>query len=88
MTKVIYRAEFFEEDGAYVGLSPELNVSSFGETRQEAATSLQEAAELFLEGCESLSTLDEVLEESGFEKEGDIWRLRARISEDKVATLS
>ena len=66
MTKVIYNAEVFEEDGVYVGLSSELNVSSFGDTPQEATDSLQEAVELFLEGCESLGTLAEVLEESGF----------------------
>ena len=54
-----------------MGLSSELNVSSFGETRQDAADSLQEAVELFLEGCESLSTLDEVLGESGFKKESE-----------------
>ena len=88
MTKVIYKAEVFEEDGVYVGLSPELNVSSFGDTPQEATDSLQEAVELFLEGCESLGTLEEVLEESGFKKEGDTWRLRERITEEKVATLA
>ena len=88
MIKVIYKAEVFEEDGVYVGLSPELNVSSFGDTPQEATDSLQEAVELCLEGCESLWTLEEVLEESGFKKEDDTWRLRERITEEKVATLA
>ena len=73
MTKVIYKAEVFEEDGVYVGLSPELNVSSFGDTPQEATDSLQEAVELFLEGCESLGTLEEVLEESGFKLSRVTW---------------
>ena len=68
MVQVIFRAEIFEEDNQYVGLCPELNVSSFGDTAEEAEASLQEAIEAFLEGCESLGTLEEVLEECGFKK--------------------
>ena len=43
----------------------ELDVSSFGDSPEDAGNSLQEAVELFLEGCEDMGTLDEVLEESG-----------------------
>ena len=73
MTKVIYRAEIFREGDLFVGLSPELDVSSFGDTLQEAGDSLQEAVEAFLEGCEYLGTLDDVLEESSvkLERESD-----------------
>ena len=66
MLRVHYRAEVFKEDEVHVGLCPELNVSSFGDTPQDARDSLQEAVELFLEGCESMGTLEEVLGESGF----------------------
>ncbi|MCI0440842.1 MAG: type II toxin-antitoxin system HicB family antitoxin [Chloroflexi bacterium] len=65
MVKVVYRAEVFKEDDQYVGLCPELDVSSFGDTPEEAMESLQEAVEAFLEGCEYLGTLAEVIEESG-----------------------
>ena len=87
MTKLIYRAEVYREGSQYVGLCLELNVSSFGDTPAEAEESLQEAVEAFAEGCELLGTLAEVLEESGFAKEGDSWRLRERRSEEKVASL-
>ncbi len=87
MIKVMYRAEMFPEGDCYVGLCRELDVSSFGDGLKDAANSLQEAVELFLEGCEELGTLDEVLEESGFQKAGDNWKLRERISENKVATI-
>ena len=50
--------------------------------------SLHEAVEAFLEGCEYLGTLEDVLDESGFERTGDTWKLRERISEDKGATIS
>ena len=76
MIKVIYRAEIFPEGGCYVGLCRELDVSSFGDNPEDASDSLREAVVLFLEGCEELGTLDEVLEESGFQKNGLICRRR------------
>ncbi|MCU0288530.1 MAG: type II toxin-antitoxin system HicB family antitoxin [Acidobacteria bacterium] len=65
------RVEIFKEDDVYVALSPELNVSSFGETIYEAKESIKEAIELFLEECREMGTLNEVLEESGFLKMED-----------------
>ena len=67
MTRVEYKAEIFPEVDCFVGLCRELDVSSFGDSPEVAKASLQEAVEAFLEGCEILGTLTEVLEESGFE---------------------
>jgi predicted RNase H-like HicB family nuclease len=63
--KIELHIEYFEEDGAIVALCPELQVSSFGATLKEAEKSVKEALDLFLEGCETLGTINEVLEESG-----------------------
>lgn len=87
MTKVMYKTEIFAEGDCYVGLCRELDVSSFGDTPEEASSSLQEAVEAYLKGCENLGTLDDVMVDSGFEKENDVWRLRERIVEEKVATI-
>ena len=54
MSRVMYRAEVFRDGDVYAGFWPELSVSSFGDSPQEAADSLQEAVELFLEGCVNL----------------------------------
>ena len=88
MTRVMYRAEVFKDGDVYAGLCPELSVSSFGDSPQEATDSLQEAVLLFLDGLVSLGTLEEVLDESGFELVDGNWRLRERISEVQVATVS
>ena len=69
MTKVMYKAEIFAEGDCFVGYCRELDVSSFGDTPEGAKASLQEAVELFLEGCEYLRTLDDVLVESGMSRE-------------------
>ena len=87
MTKVKYRAEIFLDDGYFVGFCRELDVSSFGDTVEDASRALQEAVELFLEGCKELGTLDDVLSESGFDKFGDTWKLRERVTEDRVAVV-
>ena len=87
MTKVIYRAEIFPEGECYVGLCRELDVSSFGDSPEDAGSSLQEAVELFLEGCEDMGTLDEVLEESGFQNINGTWEMRNHMTENVVAVI-
>jgi predicted RNase H-like HicB family nuclease len=69
-----FRAETFKEDDVYVSLAPELGVSSFGETAARAKESLQEAVGLFLEECQQMGTLEDVLEESGYRPVGNSWR--------------
>ena len=65
----------------------ELDVSCSGDTPEEASSSLQEAVEAFLAGCESLGTLEDVMVDSGFEKRNDMWKLRDRIIEERIATI-
>jgi len=72
MIHVPYTSQLFSENGHIVAISPELNVSSFGDTPSEALHSLQEAVTLFLEGCQEVGTLDAVLEESGYEPDPTI----------------
>ena len=75
MTTISYRAEIFREDDLYVARCPDLDVSSFGNTLEEARDSLQEAIEAFLEGCEMLGTLDAVMAESSYSKVDEMWDL-------------
>ena len=82
--KIEFRAEIFQEDGVYVGMSPELDVSSFGETAEEAKKALTEAVAAFVEGCRMLGTLEEVLEESGFTKHHGKWLSRMPLSEERL----
>lgn len=38
--RILFRTEFFKEGDLYVGLAPELDISSFGETLEEAKRSI------------------------------------------------
>ena len=64
--QIQFTCQLFREGDQIVSLCPELNVSSFGNTRGEAEAALHEAVTLFLEECERMGTLNEVLEEEGF----------------------
>ena len=87
LKNIIFRIEIFREGDLYIGLCPELNVSSFDGTVEGAKKSIKEAVELFLEECEKSGTLEAVLEESGFhrtEKPQDGWATRDPIMIEKV----
>ena len=82
---IVVRVEIFRESDLYVGVCPDLGVSSFGETLEEAKHSLREAVEAFLEECEAMGTLEEVLEEGGFVRQDGCWLSRQPISAELVA---
>lgn len=84
MQRVIFRAEIFKEDDLYVAVCPELNVSSFGENIEQARRSLQEAVEAFMEECEQMGTLVEILEESGFILKKGEWVSRQPVVEERL----
>jgi len=83
--KISLRVEVFKEGDVYVAWSPQLNVSSFGETIEDAEKSIKEAIEAFVEECQKMGTLEEVLEESGFSKIGDFWESRRLVAEEDLA---
>ena len=85
MQKIIFRAEIFKEGNLYVALCPELNVSSFGETVDEAKRSLREAVEAFTKECEAMGTLEEVMSETSFIKELDTWVHRKPLVEELLS---
>lgn len=77
---VITRVEVFREEDSYVALCPDLDVSSFGDTAEEAKLALHEALEAFIEECDTMGTLEQVLEESGFSRRNGSWLARQPIA--------
>lgn len=85
MERIIWRAHIFREGDVYVARCPHLTVSSCGEDLAGARRALQEAVEACVETCEEMGTLEEVLEEAGFRREGDRWVLREPVAEEVFA---
>lgn len=81
---IVVRAEIFREGDLYVGVCPDLDVSSFGETIEEARRSVREALEAFIEECKAMGTLAEVLEEAGFAQQDKNWLPRQPVSAELV----
>jgi hypothetical protein len=52
---------------------PELDLSSCGATSYEARKNIRDAVQGFLETSADMGSLDWVLEEAGYRKEGDSW---------------
>ena len=61
MTKVKFTAIVWEEDGTYVSKCPEIDVSSAGDTFEEALSNLKEAIELWLDNARALGIMDDYL---------------------------
>ena len=85
MSIISLEIKVFKDGDAYVALCPELNVSSFGDDIENAKVSLREALEAFLEECEAMGTLQEVLEDAGFVKEKESWILEEPVIKEKIA---
>ena len=59
--KVTFTAVVWEEEGTYVSKCPEIDVSSAGDTTEEALANLTEAIELWLVNARELGIIDEYL---------------------------
>lgn len=58
----------FREGKAFVAYTPALDLSSVGKTEKEARRMFAEAVEVFFEELIEMGTVDEVLQELGWEK--------------------
>ncbi len=63
----------FREGKAFVAYSPELDVSSCGNTFEQARENLKTAVRLFLEEAEKMGTLEDILSESGYTRNRVGW---------------
>ena len=55
-----------------------------GDTPKEAKSCVQDAVESYLVECQEQGILEGVLEHAGFEAQGEVWRLAARVVEKQV----
>ncbi|MDK9700396.1 MAG: hypothetical protein OEM52_09660 [bacterium] len=63
------RALFFRDGRNIIALSPELGISSWGNSVDDASRNLQEAVRLYCETARDQNDLVEVLEDAGYSRE-------------------
>jgi len=83
LPQIDFTAHVWKEGPTFVSYSPELDVSSCGDSVTQARARLREAVSLFLEECSRRGTLEAILAESGFEKRGQTYRPRRIIARAK-----
>ena len=87
MCGLVFTVHIFKEGNTFVAYAPELDLSSCGDTADEARKNICDAVRGFLETSEEMGTLNEILEEAGYRHEGENWMPPEFISLDRM-TLS
>ena len=87
--RVVYQVEESWSDKTYQAYCPELILLGFGNTPEEAKEALQLEVRSYLEDCDRLGVLEDVLIEAGFYDDGDRWVSNAVIPahEPKIVML-
>lgn len=70
---VEYTAHVWREGDSYVAHAVPLDVTSAGAAPEEAQRALDEAVRLFLRVAADRGTLEQILEEAGYERRGATW---------------
>jgi len=65
--QIIVSEQIWKEGKMYTAYCPELDVASCGTTVAEAQKNLREALEIFIEETAKMGTLEEILEEAGYD---------------------
>ena len=75
MNNIEFTIQVWKEGPMFVSYAREFEVASCGKTTEEARKNIRAAVELFLEETKKMGTLEQVLEEAGFEAGDDSqWR--------------
>ena len=73
MDRIVYSIEESKTGGSYQAFCPELVITGFGDTPEEAKQALRREIGIYLEDCEKLGILDDVLIEAGFYDNDEVW---------------
>ena len=78
-----YTTQLWQEGDQFIAHAMPLDVASSGLTQDEARKALEEAVHLFLETAMGHGTLDQVLEDSGYVREGESWQSPAWLAVER-----
>lgn len=83
--QIQFTTEIWKEGNAFVAWTPELDVSSLGNSVDEARHHLREAVSLFVEEAEKMGTLQDILDEAGYARMEEGWRAPELLAIEKNA---
>lgn len=71
--RILYQIEESRSGRVFQAYCPELVITAFGDSAEEARDALRSQVANYLEDCDDLGTLEEVLIEAGFYHNGEAW---------------
>jgi|TARA_B100000315_G_scaffold176827_1_gene165380 hypothetical protein len=71
--RIVYQIQESRSGSVFEACCPELVITSFGDSPEAAREALRRQVAMYLEDCDDLGTLEEVLIEAGFYFDGDAW---------------
>ena len=71
--RIVYRIEESKAGSAVQAVCPELDITGFGDNSELARESLRVQVSGYIEDCDEMGILDEVLIEAGFYFTGELW---------------
>ena len=71
----MYTTQLLKDGDTYVAYSPEFDLSSCGETVDDARRMLHEALALFVAEAQRKSTFESILEEAGYRQKNHTWEV-------------
>ena len=72
--KIDYTVSVWREGRQFIGHAMPLDVASAGDTAEAARKAVDEAVRLFIATAQAHGTLEELLEEAGYQREAGAWR--------------
>ena len=72
--QIEFNVQIWREAGQYVAHAMPLDVASSGPTPEAARQALDEAVRVFIATATEQGTIDEVLEDAGYEHDAEQWR--------------
>lgn len=81
-----YTLQIWKEGNQYIAHATPLDVMSSGPDPEEARAALKEAVHLFLETAKEMATLEEILDECGYESKGNTWVSPSWIAIERQST--
>ena len=73
MDRIVYQIEETRDGKTYMAFCAELVITGFGDSPEEARDALRREINAYLEDCEAMGILDEVLIEAGFYDNDEVW---------------
>jgi predicted RNase H-like HicB family nuclease len=80
-----FDTHIFKEGKTYVAYAPALDVSSCGATDDEARRNIRDAVRGFLAASAAMGALDEILQQAGYERDGETWHAPEFVSMDRLS---